>query len=190
MAEQAETKTNTNKVKIEAFAARPIVRLPKRKMSNRPFNRDRHDDIDKKIIAIRRVARTYSGGKRLRLSVCVVVGDRKGKVGIGTGKGTDVMTAEEKAIRKAKKTMVKVILKGTTIPHQIMIKKGAAKLFLKPAAPGTGVIAGAAVRAVCDVAGIKDILTKVLGSDSSINNAYATLTALKSLKSLRINNVK
>ena len=156
----------------------------KRRLPGRTFgrNRERKDELEKKIITIRRVAHTYAGGKRLRLSVCVVVGDRKGSVGIGSAKGTDVMTAEEKAVRHAKKNMTRIYIKGTTIPHEIFFKKGAAKIFLKPAAPGTGVIAGAAVRAVCEVAGIKDILTKVLGSDNAINNATTTLLALKNLK--------
>ena len=160
--------------------------LGKRRFPGNTFgrNRERKDDLEKKVIAIRRVAHTFAGGKRLRLSVCVVVGDRKGSVGIGSAKGADVMTAEEKAVRRAKKSMTKIYIKGTTIPHEIFFKKGAAKIFLKPAAPGTGVIAGAAVRAVCEVAGIKDILTKVLGSDNAINNATTALLALKNLKGL------
>ena len=160
--------------------------LGKRRFPGKMFgrNRGRKDDLEKKIIAIRRVAHTFAGGKRLRLSVCVVVGDRKGSVGIGSAKGADVMTAEEKAVRRAKKSMTRIYIKGTTIPHEIFFKNGAAKIFLKPAAPGTGVIAGAAVRAVCEVAGIKDILTKVLGSDNAINNATTALLALKNLKGL------
>jgi len=149
--------------------------------------RDRNQnqgDLDKKIISIRRVTRVYSGGKRMRLSVCLVVGDKKGKVGIAIGKGADVMAAEAKAFNKAKKKMVQIDLKGKTIAHAISYKKGAAKIILRPAAPGTGVIAGSALRAVLEAVGIEDILTKVIGSPNLINNAYACLEALQSLKKI------
>jgi small subunit ribosomal protein S5 len=139
-------------------------------------------DLEKRIISIRRVTRVYSGGKRMRLSVCLVVGDRKGKVGIAMGKGADVMAAEAKAFNKAKKDMVEISLKGKTIAHAIDFKKGAAKIILRPAAPGTGVIAGSALRAVLEAVGIEDILTKVIGTPNLINNAYACLEALKSIK--------
>jgi small subunit ribosomal protein S5 len=145
-------------------------------------------EFEKRIVAIRRVSRTYSGGKRMRLSVCLVVGDKKGKVGIAMGKGADVMSAEEKAYNKAKRNMVQVELKGNTIAHQLLYKKGASKIMLRPAAPGTGVISGAALRAVLECVGIENILTKVLGSSNSINNAYACIEALQSLKSLKKNN--
>lgn len=144
--------------------------------------RPNSDELDKKIVSIRRVARTYSGGKRMRLSVLVVVGDRKGRVGVGLGKGEDVKKAEEKAVNYARKRMVSIALKGTTIPHEITYKRGAAKVFLKPAAPGTGVIAGSSMRAVLEAVGVKDILTKVLGTGNAISNVYATLDALKNLK--------
>ena len=139
-------------------------------------------DMEKRIISIRRVTRVYSGGKRMRLSVCLVVGDRKGKVGIAMGKGADVMAAEAKAFNKAKKEMVQISLKGQTIAHAIAFKRGASRIILRPAAPGTGVIAGSALRAVLEAVGIKDILTKVIGSPNLINNAYACIEALKSIK--------
>jgi len=143
----------------------------------------RDESIDKKIVDIRRVARMYKGGKRMRLSVMVVVGDKKGSIGVGIGKGADVRTAEEKATRKAQKNMVKIHKKGNTIAHEITHKLGAARVFLKPAAPGTGIIAGGAVRAVVEVAGIKDILSKVLGSSNKMSNVYATIEALTKIKS-------
>lgn len=161
-------------------------------MSSKPqkHGRQRREDgIDRKIVSIRRVARTYAGGKRLRLSVLVVVGDKAGRVGVGIGKGEDVKTAEEKAYNTAKKRMVKIALKGTTIPHAITYKKGAARIFMKPAAPGTGVIAGGSLRAVLELVGVKDILTKVLGTNNSISNVYATMEALQHLRSYK-NNVK
>src|SRR5690606_31231043 len=127
------------------------------------------------------VTRVYKGGKRMRLSVLVVVGDRAGKVGIGLGKGTDVKSAEEKAVKQAEKHMIEIIKKGNTIPHQVLHKKGAAKVLLKPAAAGTGVIAGGSVRAVVELAGIKDILSETIGANNQITNVYATLEALAKL---------
>ena len=152
----------------------------------KPFNKkDRQDgDLEKKIVSIRRVSRTYSGGKRMRLSVCLVVGDKKGKVGIAIGKGADVVSAEAKAYNKAKKSMVQIDLKGKTIAHQIFYKKAAARIMLKPASPGTGVIAGSSLRAVLEVIGVEDILTKVIGSNNPINNAYACIEALQNLKKI------
>jgi small subunit ribosomal protein S5 len=144
------------------------------------------DGFDKKIISIRRVTRVYKGGKRMRLSVFLVVGDKKGMVGLGLGKGPDVRSAEEKAYNQAKKNMVMVNLKDNTIPHEVNIKYGAAKLMMKPASPGTGIIAGSSVRAVVELAGVKDILAKQLGARNQINNAYAALKALKSLRNSRL----
>jgi small subunit ribosomal protein S5 len=140
------------------------------------------DGIERKIVSIRRVTRVYKGGKRMRLSVLVVAGDRNGKVGAGIGKGPDVRTAEEKAYQQAKNNMVKINIKGNTIAHTLNHKKGAAKVFLKPAVPGTGVIAGGAMRAVVELAGIKDVLTKVLGTDNKNSNVYATIEALQTLR--------
>ncbi len=155
---------------------------------DRKGRRDRgeRDDYDVRIVSIRRVSRMYKGGKRMRLSAVVVVGDRKGNIGMGVGKGPDVRAAEEKAFNYAKKHMYKIELKGNTIPHTIMGERGAARVFLKPASPGTGVIAGSAVRAVVEVAGIKDILTKSLKSPNGINNAYATMNGLRNLRLTRI----
>jgi len=144
--------------------------------------RENTDGIDKRIVNIRRVARTYSGGKRMRLSVLVVAGDKNGRVGAGLAKGVDVRSAEAKALNLAKKNMKKVNLRGGTIPHELNYKKGAAKVFMKPAAPGTGVIAGGAMRAVLELVGVKDILTKVIGTQNSISNVYAAIEALESLK--------
>jgi small subunit ribosomal protein S5 len=159
-------------------------RKPKRK-SDRSRRRD-DDEFDSKIISIRRVTRVYKGGKRLRLSVVSVVGDKKGHVGIGVGKALDVKTAEGKAISYAKKHMITVPLKNQTIPHQMMYKFGAAKIFMKPASLGTGIIAGSSVRAVVELAGIKNILTKIIGTKNPINNAYATKNALSLLKQTRL----
>jgi small subunit ribosomal protein S5 len=169
---------------------------PKRNMQKRDSRfkkstkKNENKDFDKRIVSIRRVTRSYKGGKRMRLSVMVVTGDKNGRVGIGMGKGADVKSAEDKAFSQAKKNMKLVTLKGTTIPHEITFKLKAAKVFLKPAAPGTGVIAGGAIRAVVEMAGIKDILTKVIGTSNGISNVYATLGALSNLKSIDSNHVK
>lgn len=147
---------------------------------------DQERQFDSVPVSIRRVTKVRSGSKRMRFSVMVVIGDRKGKVGVGLGKGTDVRMSIEKATAVAKQNMINVPLVGTTIPHEITIKRGAAKVFLKPALPGTGVIAGGAVRAVAEMAGVKDLLSKVYGTNNKINNVYATFDALKALSAQRI----
>ena len=149
---------------------------------NKQNKRHNPDDVEKRIVTIRRVSHTYKGGKRMSLSVLVVVGDRNGSVGAAIGKGPDVKSAEIKAYNKAKKKMVKIHLNNTTIPHEIFHKKGAVKIFMKPAAPGTGVIAGASLRSVLELVGVKDILTKIIGASNPITNVYATIEALQSMK--------
>lgn len=150
--------------------------------NNKQSKRHNADDVEKRIVTIRRVSHTYKGGKRMSLSVLVVVGDRNGNVGAAIGKGADVKSAEIKAYNKAKKKMVKINLNNTTIPHEVFHKKGAVKIFMKPAAPGTGVIAGASLRSVLELVGVKDILTKIIGASNPITNVYATIEALQSMK--------
>jgi small subunit ribosomal protein S5 len=142
--------------------------------------------FDEKIIHIRRVSRMYKGGRRMRLSVFVVIGDRKGTVGLGLGKGPDVKAAQEKAVAHAKKNLVNIKLKNNTIPHDTFFKYGSAKILVKPAAPGTGIVAGSSMRMVAEVAGIKDMLGKILGTNNKVTNAYATVFALTSLRSTRL----
>lgn len=149
--------------------------------SKRTFDKE-ESKFDTLPISIRRVTKVGSGSKRMRFSVAVVVGDRKGKVGVGLGKGPDVRSAMEKAVRFGKKNLIDVPMVGTTIPHEIKCKVGAAEIFLKPALPGTGVIAGGAVRAVVELAGIRDILSKRFGANNQLNNVYATIEALKQLE--------
>jgi len=131
---------------------------------------------------VNRVVKVVKGGKRLSFSALMVTGDGNGHVGIGVGKAKEVPAAINKASAIGKKNLIKVPLAGTTIPHEIMVKFGAAKVLLKPAAPGTGIIAGGSIRAVLEVAGIKDILTKSLGSSNRINVAKATMLALSQLR--------
>lgn len=138
--------------------------------------------LNDKLVYINRVAKVVKGGKRMRFSALTVTGDGNGHVGIGIGKANEVPEAIAKAGAVARKNLIEVTLKGTTIPHEIEFKYGAAKVLLKPARPGTGVIAGGSVRAVLESAGVKDVLTKSMGSSNRINVARATLLALKNLK--------
>lgn len=140
--------------------------------------------LKERVIEIRRVAKVVAGGKNLRFRALVVVGDEQGTVGVGIAKAAEVPDAIRKAIRKAKKNAVKVSISKGTIPHEVVGKLGASKILLKPAAPGTGVIAGGAARAVLELAGIKNVLAKALGSTTAVNLAQATFEALKKLRSL------
>ena len=139
--------------------------------------------LNEKVIAINRFAKVVKGGKRFSFNCLVVVGDGQGHVGVSTGKAREIQAAIAKAVNRAKKELIFVPLVGTTIPHEITKILGAGKIFMKPAAPGTGVVAGGAVRAVLEAVGVKDILTKSLGSNNHFNLVYATMDALGSMRS-------
>jgi small subunit ribosomal protein S5 len=139
-------------------------------------------EFEEKVIAIDRVARVVKGGRRFRFRATVVVGDGRGRVGVGVGKGSEVMTSIAKAVARAKSQMITVPLREHTIPHEIEVRFSGARVLMKPASAGTGVIAGGAVRNVVEIAGIRDLLTKSLGSSNKVNNAYATIMALSQLK--------
>ncbi len=153
-------------------------------MQNRN-NDPKQKELEELVIEVKSVVKVNKGGRQRRFSACVVVGDRKGRVGLGIGKAGEVPDAIKKAIQAANKNLVRIsLVEGRTIQHEITGVNGAAKVFLRPAPAGTGVVAGGAVRAVLELAGVRDITSKSLGSRTKLNMATATINALKSVKSI------
>ncbi len=157
--------------------------MPKRNLSRKENRGKKEDDFKSKILDLDRVTRVTGGGKKLRFRACVVIGDKKGKVGIGLAKGKDVSQAIAKAEKVARKNIITVPIKEETIPHEVEAKFEASAVILKPQISGIGLIAGGPVRVICDLAGIENICAKILSrSRNKINNAMATMAALKKLK--------
>lgn len=149
--------------------------------NKKPVRREK-PEFEQKLLDLARVTRVVKGGRRFRFRATLVIGNRKGQVGVGVAKGSDVSDSIQKAFNDAKKSMITVKIDKNTIPHSVAQKLGSAKILMKPAKEGRGIIAGGAVRAVVDLAGIKDIVSKSLGSSNKLNVARATIAALASLK--------
>ncbi|MBU0732388.1 30S ribosomal protein S5 [Patescibacteria group bacterium] len=154
----------------------------KQRRGRRPRKDEKKDEFDQQVIDLARVTRVMAGGKRMRFRACVVAGDKKGRVGMGVAKGADVSIAVNKAATKARKQIITVPLVNDTIPHEIVAKFCGAEVFLKPARVGRGVIAGGPVRAVVELAGIKNIVSKMRGSKNKVNNVTAVINALQTMR--------
>ncbi len=156
-------------------------------MERRPRKSNNRDEqtreFDQKVVEVTRVTRVVAGGKRMRFRALVVIGDRKGRVGMGLKKGLDVQESVNKAVNQAKKNMITLPLVNETIPHEVTMKYKASKLIMRPARTGTGVIAGGAVRSVMELAGVKNIISKMIGSSNKVNNIKAVFKAFESMKS-------
>lgn len=165
----------------EPSRKRKSGRDPARRAADEPRQREQSEWVEK-IIQVRRVTKVVKGGKKLSFRAVVAVGNAKGQVGIGVGKAAEVINAIQKGVVDARKSLIKVHLIGTTIPHQIVGKRGSSKILLKPAAKGTGVIAGGAARAILELAGVGDVMSKSLGSRAPLNVARATIHGLAHLR--------
>jgi small subunit ribosomal protein S5 len=154
----------------------------RRRQNNRDGEREK-SEFDQKVVEVSRVTRVVAGGKRMRFRALVVIGDHKGKVGMGLKKGADVSESVNKAVNAAKKNLIQLPLVNETIPHELKIKYKSSALMLKPAKPGTGVIAGGAVRSVMELAGVKNVVSKMLGSNNKVNNVKAVFAAFSQMKS-------
>jgi small subunit ribosomal protein S5 len=152
--------------------------------TNRSYGNQEVKEFNETVVQINRISKKTKGGNQIRFSALVVIGDKKGRVGIGLSKASDVRSAIQKAISAAKRKLVTVPIKGTTIPYSVIEKFSAARVLLKPAPPGSGIIAGGPMRVVLDAAGIRDASGKILGTKNKISNVYATLKALETISAM------
>jgi len=157
--------------------------MEKRRRRNNDGQERERSEFDQKVVEVKRVTRVVAGGKRMRFRALVVIGDHKGRVGLGLRKGSDVSESVNKAVNAAKKNLVTLPLVNETLPHEMKVKYKSSVLMLKPARPGTGVIAGGAVRSVMELAGVKNVVSKMLGSNNKVNNIKAIFSAFKQMRS-------
>lgn len=180
--EQQEVK---QEVKSETKNDAPRGKRPFNKNGRRPLREKKQDDMEERTVAVNKVCKTVKGGRKLRFSSLIVAGDKKGHVGMGTGKAKEVPDGIKKASERARKAQITVpMIKGNTIPHTVVGRHGACKVFLRPAPEGTGIVAGGPVRAVLELAGVRNIYSKVYGSRTSINMVRATVNAIENLKTV------
>lgn len=173
-----------NPIDTNRGAQRAVARsvFGAKKKTGKRFREERRDEFEQRILDIARVTRVMAGGKRMRFRACVAIGDKKGRAGVALGKGADVTIAVNKAVNRAKKDLVTVPMVNETIPHEIIHKYGAAKILFKPAGKGKGVIAGGIVRIILELAGVRNISSKILGTNNKVTNAKCTIEALRHLK--------
>lgn len=202
MSEEKQKKDNNKTVAKKGAQARPkqdakggsksvyAKKQQARKAKRGPRAEKTQEEFEQRIVDIARVTRVMAGGKRMRFRACVAIGNRQGKVGIGLDKGADVTIAVNKAVNQAKKNMVDVSIINDTIPHEIYHKLGAAKILLKPARKGKGVIAGGAIRIILELAGVHNITSKNLGTPNKVNIAKCTIDALSNLKKVEVKKEK
>lgn len=160
---------------------RPFHNGPRKSFDGKRRDFNKQDEFEEKVVTINRVTKVTKGGRRFRFAAVVVIGDKKGRVGLGTGKANEVPDAIKKAIKEARKSLIRVSLSGTTVPHEVLGQYGSGKVLIKPAKQGTGVIAGGPARAVIELAGVSDVYAKSLGSNTPINMIRATLDGLKNM---------
>ena len=182
--ETVVTAENLPETASKGRGKKPFNKDNRKNNDRKPIRRE-ESDMDKKVVSVRRVTKVVKGGKKLSFRAIVIVGNKKGQVGMGVAKAAEVIVAIQKAVADGRKNLVTVPIFKTTIPHMITGKSGAGSVVLKPASQGTGVIAGGAVRAVLELSGIENILAKSLGSKSPLNAVNATLNALKSLRTFK-----
>ncbi len=191
-----EKKINTGEAKVVSDDKKTAIEdkktLGKKRGApgRKRFSERPKEEFEQRILDIARVTRVMKGGKRMSFRACVVIGDKKGRIAVALGKGADVSLAVNKAVNKAKKNIVHVPIVNDTIPHEIMNKFGSAKILLKPAPQGRGVIAGGVVRVILDLVGIKNVTSKILGTNNKVNNAKCTILALAKLRKPLISDKK